>query len=916
MAAEVSSGSTFLTGTSDEEDKAKRLAALRSAADPEEAMKSPGEALLGSMMGDALAQVVQDAAQQEAARKKASGIEEGSEEHWNLVMKKIAPTGYKKSPQWQKGIVDRVIKKMAGRAKTGEGNPLTQGPSTERMTVDLSAIGLSNEAAQGFVADETRWRSQTMSTLGASTKKSGGVTIDSLTRTGKGPKVPPTTVERGVSENQNKVAHYVRAIQGEQLVEQDLDADLAQMSAEVERSVAASQGGFARTLQQTAKVERQIAIIKNRCQQLNIKASQVASENAEVRLGIDDLRTEKQMHLFACEKMRQKAGKMEEDISFLTQAAHAALDQREKVKGKFMSAQRDAQQEREQKLSIIRELMERAAMLDEDWGLREADLDDEEETRKRRLYVTGRLRRGELEAKETRYGFLANQVKGWDGEFQRLQAFTGMDSSYKPGDDHIVNEVTNRFLEKERANTSLLRYLHEQQAEMIELEEEQRRQVQKRAELTELLEAAASEGGAPDSGEALQAVLKGDEERTVRTEATLESTGRIVQRMVGFLWFEGTQPDLGISGRTECNVSNLEAFMRSVEARISEMYHASRRLCDQRQDVEPPSVLREWTAARPKKQLHSTGEIHDALLLQAAQQNSRKGGLDDDDDEEEAERAREKESKLSPFHRVKVDRAKERQQIVDWARKRQGQIAAQRGADDPATQAAMTKAISAEATRTLGRPAMQGSAAVALRGSASAPSLPSAPPPPPPPPPPGPGAATSDGKSACASAYTAQHGAAPPQRGTADYGRAVLAAAESGARDVDRMEQRLAAAEAAAEASVAGLSQTSVDAGAYDDARASGRGRAGGGRGGPSPAGRGRGRGGGGKAAKKPPGSGSMPWLGQSSSAASVGGGGGGGGNTSSGGNSLGQTPKDLGTMIYLLGTQSSSINARRLGSR
>ena len=45
-----------------------------------------------------------------------------------------------------------------------------------------------------------------------------------------------------------------------------------------------------------------------------------------------------------------------------------------------------------------------------------------------------------------------------------------------------------------------------------------------------------------------------------------------------------------------------------------------------------------------------------ALLLvlpdEAQQQNSRKG--DDDDDDEEAERAREKESKLSPFHRVKV----------------------------------------------------------------------------------------------------------------------------------------------------------------------------------------------------------------------------------------------------------------------
>ena len=41
-----------------------------------------------------------------------------------------------------------------------------------------------------------------------------------------------------------------------------------------------------------------------------------------------------------------------------------------------------------------------------------------------------------------------------------------------------------------------------------------------------------------------------------------------------------------------------------------------------------------------------------------------------------------------------------------------------------------------------------------------------------------------------------------------------------------------------------------------------------------------------------------------------------GGGGSRSEAHSLGQTPKDLGTMIYLLGTQSSSINARRLGSR
>ena len=44
-----------------------------------------------------------------------------------------------------------------------------------------------------------------------------------------------------------------------------------------------------------------------------------------------------------------------------------------------MAAQRDMQQEREQKLSIIRELIERATTLDDDWGLRELELADAEE---------------------------------------------------------------------------------------------------------------------------------------------------------------------------------------------------------------------------------------------------------------------------------------------------------------------------------------------------------------------------------------------------------------------------------------------------------------------------------------------------------------------------------------------------------
>ena len=872
-----SSTDTFMTGTGGEDEKsAQRLAALQSAFDPEEVLRKPADP--ASLIGDALANVVQEAAQQQeaAVKKKAMGIEEGAEEHWNVVMKKLAPTGYKKSPQWQKSIIDRVVRKMAGREKTGGGNPLTQGPSSDRSTVDLAAMGINADMASTVAADEKRFEASTLA-MSPSRRGAHDMSSTGMSSTGKTTKRhTPDAAEQQQQENSNKVHFYIRATQGEQLVEQDLNADLKQMNEEVERAILESQGGFARTLAQTAKVERQIAIIKNRCQKLNNKASEVQASNGNVRLKIDDLRTEKNMHKYKCEKMRSKATKMDEDTSFLTQAAHQSLDQREKVKGKFMAAQRDAQQEREQKLSIIKELMERSAMLDDDWGLRESELEDMEEARKRKLYITGRLRRGELEAKETRYGFLANQVKGWDGEFQRLQAFTGMDSKYTPGEGHIVDEITNRFLEKERANTSLLRYLHEQQAEMTEIDDEQGQHQQLQTTIKGKLDAVASDGGAQDKLDAQGAGQEKDEARMVKVEATLESVGRIVHRTAGFLWFEGNAPGSIDETGGDCNVGNLEEWMRIVESRILEMLQASRTLCD-RSDVEPPAVLREWVAPKPKKQLHSTGEIHEALLLQAQQQNSRKG--DEDEDEEEAERAREKESKLSPFHRVKVDKAKERQQIVDWARKRQGQIrAAQQGVE-------MTKAITAAASATLGGPAMAGSIATALRGSTSAPSLP-------PPPPP-------DGKSVSAAAYSAQHASAPPQRGTADYGRAVRAAADLGAAEAEALQQRVEAAEAAAGAAGYSGAEQFEEGGVSVSA---------GGRGG-RPAGKQpRKR----EAGKQPPRSSSMPWLGEKGASATSGGGGGG---SRSDANSLGQTPKDLGTMIYLLGTQSNSMNARRLGS-
>ena len=93
-----------------------------------------------------------------------------------------------------------------------------------------------------------------------------------------------------------------------------------------------------------------------------------------------------------------------------------------------------------------------------------------------------------------------------------------------------------------------------------------------------------------------------------------------------------------------------------------------------------PLVLTDWCASerRHKVAKVTVPEIHEALCQQAAQQR-RGGELEDDDDEVgEAER-KEAEAKKSPFERKKVNKAQERQRIIDWARKRQPGAAAQAG---------------------------------------------------------------------------------------------------------------------------------------------------------------------------------------------------------------------------------------------
>ena len=701
-----------------------------------------------------------------------------------------------------------------------------------------------------------------------------------------------------VLERQNQVHYYIRGIQMEQLLEQDLDADLKTIRDEVSASVKNEDFGKAKSDSLRQRLDKQLLIVKKRCEALITKASETSSENSNVRLNIDDLRKEKMSHREQLQRMRAKATKMDEDIAFLTHAAHAALDQREKVRGKFLMAQRDMQQERDQKLAVIGELVQRIAALDDDAQARAGAMQDQEEVRRRQAYAKGRRQRSELEAAEVRFGFLTSQARGWESEFERLQTFTGMETKFTPGQNHIVDEITSRYAEKERANTSLLRYLNEQQAECHGLEE-RGRQIDERRGVLEAAKGVKLTGvGGGQTPEEIYAAASEEDGRSAHLEQILLDACPTVQAATRSLWRDSAGVDSGGGGaggaaglgqlvpksvaEGTCTVPTLEKWLQTLERRLFKLYGLCQIACGQGSDgqsqplASPPLVLSDWcTRDRVAKVTKVTvPEIHEALCQQAAQQ--RRGGELEEDDEEtgEAER-KEAEAKKSPFERKKVNKAQERQRIIDWARKRQpGQ------AKMPPQQAdKVHRAMEAAAAQTAPGGIRVSSSAPVLRPAAN-------------------GASVEDRLNRRLEGGAGNAGGAGGAGSLSQSACALPAINESGS----------------AVAGGGGAARTAGDRAAAHTAQfgalappSSG----GGGAHGPSGA--------------------NTATLGPVRTGAGAGGGGGGagagaggGGGRSGGGGRLRQAasasmpglsaapPKDLGTVIYLLGTQSNSMNARR----
>lgn len=82
--------------------------------------------------------------------------------------------------------------------------------------------------------------------------------------------------------------------------------DLKYLRDEVSATTTNEKFGRAKADSLRQRLERQLLIVKKRCEALTMKASEINSENQSVRLCIDDLRKEKLTHRELIQRMKAK----------------------------------------------------------------------------------------------------------------------------------------------------------------------------------------------------------------------------------------------------------------------------------------------------------------------------------------------------------------------------------------------------------------------------------------------------------------------------------------------------------------------------------------------------------------------------------------------------------------------------------
>ena len=335
---------------------------------------------------------------------------------------------------------------------------------------------------------------------------------------------------------------------------------------------------------------------------------------------INQLRRGRKDFIIQMRKLDERDRSTVTDMKHFSQGASVSLDEKEKLEAKHKRHLFEYSNEVNTWEHTVGTLDSEILSLDTSIKRRNDDEEAALEAERRAQYMQLKRARDGLQKRELRLGYLQNQVRGQEMDFQRLHRIMGV--KFLPEKPESVQDIISASLEHEERNASLLGFVGVQNHQMESLHDELAF-----FGAEEVRIAAASERsshGAHKSTERAHRVLESEEALALATtdlQAQLESLCPAVEQLFGLLAAKPPEGDAdgGLFALKGCRPDTIPDYLRALDIELREL-HARAMLVPSGADKSLSTRLAGFTREKVVDNHPSVLELHKELEAAAQKQ--------------------------------------------------------------------------------------------------------------------------------------------------------------------------------------------------------------------------------------------------------------------------------------------------------
>lgn len=236
----------------------------------------------------------------------------------------------------------------------------------------------------------------------------------------------------------------------------DLDYEIRQMEKKI-RVQQRNMGGANMSNAHKQKTQKRVRTLENKLDMVNKEFNDTLSSNADLRTEIDSLRTERRRFEALYKKLLKELQRLREEIGEVIEASTQAYEARDDAQAKIVilneKSEKDIQQHNAEMKELIR-IIEHDQKLKDFMNVKGQERHEDEDLK---LWKQRKAQEAEARRQKTQ-----DSVETYEAAFERIRQIT---------DEDELDDIVNRFIQKEDQNFAAFNYVNEQNCEIETLQD-------------------------------------------------------------------------------------------------------------------------------------------------------------------------------------------------------------------------------------------------------------------------------------------------------------------------------------------------------------------------------------------------------------------------------------------------------------